>query len=79
MIVVTTASASQTITVVDTTPPTITAPADVTIECNDDESSANTGMATASDSCGTVTITEADVETAACGNTKTIIQNLYRY
>ncbi len=69
-----TASASQTITVVDTTPPTITAPIDVTIECNDDESSANTGLAIASDSCGSVTITEADVETAACGNTKTIIR-----
>ncbi|TVZ59840.1 gliding motility-associated-like protein [Flavobacteriaceae bacterium MAR_2010_105] len=65
-------TAVQTITVVDTTPPSITAPADVTIECTDDESSANTGVATGSDTCGTVTITESDVETAACGNTKTI-------
>ncbi|WP_246035843.1 Ig-like domain-containing protein, partial [Winogradskyella algicola] len=67
-------SADQTITVVDTTDPTINVPADVTIECTEDESSANTGVATGADTCGTVTITESDVETAACGNTKTIVR-----
>uniref|UniRef100_UPI0026268070 gliding motility-associated C-terminal domain-containing protein n=1 Tax=Winogradskyella sp. TaxID=1883156 RepID=UPI0026268070 len=67
-------SADQTITVEDTTPPTINVPADITIECTEDESSANTGVATGSDTCGTVTVTESDVETAACGNTKTIVR-----
>ncbi|NNF86511.1 MAG: HYR domain-containing protein, partial [Winogradskyella sp.] len=65
-------SADQTITVVDTTPPSITAPTDVTIECTADESSAANGVATGSDTCGAVTITESDVVVDACGNTKTI-------
>ncbi|WP_242121566.1 HYR domain-containing protein, partial [Aestuariivivens sediminicola] len=68
------ASVDQTITVLDTTPPSITAPADVTIECTDDESSASNGVATGSDTCGDVTITESDVVTDQCGNTKTIVR-----
>ncbi|WP_439151174.1 HYR-like domain-containing protein [Winogradskyella sp.] len=67
-----TASAIQIITVQDTTPPILTIPMDVTIECTEDESSNNTGEATGVDTCGDVTITQSDVETAACGNTKTI-------
>ncbi|NNF29886.1 MAG: HYR domain-containing protein [Flavobacteriaceae bacterium] len=62
----------QIITVVDTTPPTITCPADVTVECGDDTSSSSTGMATGADGCGTVTITEADTSVPGCGNTEII-------
>ncbi|MBC3847958.1 hypothetical protein H8K90_16300, partial [Winogradskyella echinorum] len=65
----------QTITVQDTTPPSITIPDDLTIECSEDESSANTGEATASDTCSSVTITQSDAVTlGSCGNTKTIVR-----
>ena len=65
-------SAAQIITVVDTASPIITVPVDITIECTEDESSANTGIATGADTCGSVTITEVDAVVDACGNTKTI-------
>ena len=67
-----TTSGDQVITVEDTTPPSLTVPADVTIECTEDESSAGNGVATGSDTCGDVVITESDVEVAGCGNTKVI-------
>ena len=54
------ASCDQLITVVDTTAPVITCPPDVTIECDADSSSAATGVATGTDNCGAVTITESD-------------------
>ncbi|MEM7390899.1 MAG: HYR domain-containing protein, partial [Verrucomicrobiota bacterium] len=56
------ASCTQVVTVVDTTAPMITCPADVTVECNDPSDSSATGVATATDNCDTnVTIGESDV------------------
>jgi len=63
---------AQTITVIDTTSPTITCPANVTLECGDDTSPANTGTATGSDGCGTVAFTFSDVSVSGCGNTEVI-------
>ncbi len=65
-------NADQVVTVVDTTAPSLTVPADATVECTDDTSSASTGVATGSDTCGTVTITESDSSVANCGNTMVI-------
>ncbi len=66
----------QTITVEDTTPPVITCPADVTVECSDDHSSAANGVATATDNCsavGDITIGESDATTpGSCANEWTI-------
>ncbi len=63
---------AQTITVVDPTPPTINCPTNVTVACGQDTSPAATGMATASDACGNVTITFSDTQMAKCGNTRVI-------
>ena len=56
-------SCDQVITVQDVTPPTISDVADVTVNCQDDTSSASTGVATGSDICSAVTITESDSST----------------
>lgn len=64
----------QTITVRDTTPPVITCPPNRTLDCPADTSTNNTGVATATDACGTVTITFTDAVTNGCGGTKTIIR-----
>ncbi|MEZ4793503.1 MAG: hypothetical protein R2783_08610, partial [Gelidibacter sp.] len=62
----------QIITVIDTTPPSLTIPVDVTVECGNDTTSASTGVATGSDSCGNVTIAQSDTVVPNCGNTSTI-------
>ncbi len=53
----------QTITVQDVTNPVITCPANVTVNCQDDNTSGATGVATATDNCGPVTITETQTST----------------
>jgi hypothetical protein len=65
-------SATQTITVRDTTPPTITAPPNLVLECPADTSTNGTGRAIAQDGCGSVTIRYSDVVSNGCGNTKVI-------
>ncbi|WP_158281888.1 HYR domain-containing protein, partial [Winogradskyella wandonensis] len=67
-----TSTTTATYFIQDTTPPTLNVPSDITIECSEDESSLNTGIATGLDDCSAVTITESDSVSDACGNTKTI-------
>jgi len=69
-----TASCVQRIEIVDTTPPSINCPPDRVLECPANTDPANTGTATASDTCGTATVTFADAETTGCGGTRTILR-----
>src|SRR5262249_39560501 len=66
------ASANQVITVRDTTPPTITAPPSVVLECPVDTSTNANGVATAIDTCGSVTVTYSDSVSNICGNSRMI-------
>ncbi|WP_452124571.1 gliding motility-associated C-terminal domain-containing protein [Flaviramulus multivorans] len=65
---------NQTITVIDSTPPVLTLPNNVTAECSDDLSPINFGEATATDNCDpNPVVTFNDVRTdGACSGTYTI-------
>src|SRR5439155_7583818 len=65
-------SCVQTITVRDTTPPSITAPANLTIECPAPTTTNATGVATASDGCSAVTLSFSDSVSNSCGGTRVI-------
>ncbi len=69
-------SCGQTVTVEDSQGPTVSCPANTTVECNEDNTSANTGTATATDNCsavGGITIGESDATTpGSCANEWTV-------
>src|SRR5207244_12193120 len=66
------ATCDQIITVVDTTKPSITCPANTTVECTGDTTPATQGSATGSDTCGNVAISHTDAFAPGCGNTGVI-------
>ncbi len=55
------ATCTAIVTVLDTFPPVITCPVNVTLGCDESTAPSNTGSATASDNCGGVIITSSDV------------------
>jgi hypothetical protein len=66
------ATALQTITVIDTTPPSLIVPPNVTLQCPGDTRTNITGTARATDGCGAVTLTYSDIVSNSCGLTRTI-------
>lgn len=67
-----TTSDTQTITIVDTTPPTIVCAPDATVECGEDTSPGAIGKSSAGDACGLVSINSSDQFEPACGATGVI-------
>jgi len=66
-------SCLQTITVVDNTPPAITCPANISVQCGTSTAPAATGSATATDNCSTPVIGYSDVSSlTGCNGTGTI-------
>jgi hypothetical protein len=66
------ATAIQTITVKDTIPPVLTVPANVTMECPANTETSVTGLATATDACGTAAVSFTDAINAGCGAARVI-------
>jgi hypothetical protein len=65
-------SCDQSILVVDTTPPTITCPPNLVVDCGDSTDPRMTGEATATDACGEVEISYEDTFRDGCGGTGAI-------
>jgi len=83
------ATCTQTITVDDTTPPVMTCPADISLQCDDPTDPSFTGTATATDNCSTVgniTVAFSDqinggivrtwTATDECGNQASCVQTI---
>ena len=70
------ASAIQLITVRDITPPTLTVPPSLTLDCPANTSPSNTGVATATDGCSAVTVNFSDSVSNNCGGAS-IIKRLW--
>src|SRR5205085_8531150 len=68
------ASCVQTITVQDTNPPSITCPGSVTVNCPADTRTNATGIATATDTCSSLSISYSDVTNSGCGGSFTILR-----
>jgi hypothetical protein len=69
-----TSSCAAVITVVDNTPPQITCPGPITVECADDVPAPDTSLVTATDNCGDVTVThvgDSPLDPDGCGGTIT--------
>lgn len=67
------AQAAQTVTVVDTSAPMVSCPADATgLECPADTGVAALGEAVGSDNCGAVSVVSSDASVAGCGGTESI-------
>ncbi|WP_235297204.1 T9SS type B sorting domain-containing protein [Portibacter marinus] len=60
---------TATLTITDNTAPDIVCPPDVILDCPAATDPSDTGTATGTDDCGSVTITYLDVVTQNCGNT----------
>src|SRR5205085_11015179 len=70
------ATCNQRITIVDTTAPVITCPADITVQCNTSTATNVTGMAHATDNCDTnvVIIFSYVLTPGTCTNTGVILR-----
>ena len=67
-------SCNQTITVRDITPPALTLPSNRVLQCPGDTRTNMTGVATAVDGCGSVSISYSDVVSNSCGATRTVLR-----